>query len=224
MIDVKTEGLVADNLSLTYYEGDTATYAVHQVSLSLPKFGFVGIIGPSGSGKSSLLYLLSGLKVPTEGMVYLDGVPYHRMTERQRVRLRRKRFGFVFQRPFQFGYLTAFENALIGAHHDDHQARRHAAELFDRLGINQYKDRFPHHLSGGERQRVCIARAMLNNPSVIFADEPTAALDHTTGHHVMDILTAYREHGLVVVVTHDPEMLAGNDVIYRLRDGELEEG
>ncbi len=223
MIDIKTEGLTADSLSLAYYEGDAVTYAVNHVSLSLPKFGFVGIMGPSGSGKSSLLYLLSGLKVPTEGGVYLDGVPYHRMAERQRVRLRRERFGFVFQQPFLFSYLTAFENALIGAPDDDHRARRHAVELFNRLGITQYRERYPHHLSGGERQRVCIARAMLNNPSVIFADEPTAALDHATGHHVMDILIGYRDRGLVIVVTHDPEMLAGSDVIYRLRDGELEE-
>jgi putative ABC transport system ATP-binding protein len=143
------------------------------------------------------------------------------MNERSLVQLRRERFGFVFQQPFLLNYLTARENVLAAAASGDRQAPEHARALFEALGIEPLADRFPHHLSGGERQRVCVARAMISRPEVIFADEPTAALDHTNGHAVMELVAGYRNEGLVLVVTHDPEMLSGADHVYHMRDGHL---
>lgn len=214
--------LRARNVSLAYFDGDTTNYAVSDVSLQLPTRGFVGVMGPSGSGKSSLLYLLSGLKQPTRGDVEFRGMGYSRLNERTLTQLRRECFGFVFQQPFLLNYLTARENVLAAAPNKDPSASEHVEELFEALHIAHLADKFPYHLSGGERQRVCIARAMINRPEVIFADEPTASLDHKNGHVVIDLLAGYRDRGLVIVVTHDPEMVAGADQVFHMRDGVLE--
>lgn len=213
--------LRAREVSLAYGDGDQISHAICGVSIDLPERGFVGVMGPSGSGKSSLLYLLSGLKRPTEGSVTYGGRVYGEMSEKSLVQLRRERFGFVFQQPFLLNYLTARENVLAAAASGDRQAPEHARALFEALGIESLAERFPHHLSGGERQRVCVARAMISRPDVIFADEPTAALDHTNGYAVMELVAGYRNEGLVLVVTHDPEMLAGADHVYHMRDGHL---
>ena len=191
------------------------------MDLEIPARGFIGIMGPSGSGKSSLLYLLSGLKRPTTGAVSVDDSAIGGLPERQLASVRRERFGFVFQQPFLLNYLTARENVLAAAPQGDMQAETRTQELFENLSISQLAENHPYQLSGGERQRVCVARAMINNPDVIFADEPTAALDHTNGHIVMDLLTAYRDRGVVLVVTHAPEMLVGADRIIEMRDGRV---
>jgi len=180
-------------------------------------------MGPSGSGKSSLLYLLSGLKRPSHGDVEIDGQSYSRFGERELTGLRRERFGFVFQQPFLLNYLTARENVLTAAPKGDARSVENTNELLRSLDIEHLANRFPYHLSGGERQRVCVARALINHPDVVFADEPTASLDHANGHVVIDLLTKYRDHGTVIVVTHDPEMLAGADRVVRMRDGRVEE-
>lgn len=210
-------------VGLAYSDGDVTTHAVADVTLMLPPTGVVGIMGPSGSGKSSLLYLLSGLKRPTSGSVRYGDLEMTTLGEAGLARLRRQRFGFVFQQPFLLNYLTARENVLAAAAPGDREADARAEALFTALGIAAYRDRFPYHLSGGERQRLCVARAMVNRPEVIFADEPTAALDHANGHAVIDLLFGYRERGLVIVVTHDPEMLTGADAVHRMRDGRLED-
>jgi putative ABC transport system ATP-binding protein len=212
----------ACNVSLAYSDGDITNYAVRDVTLEIPERGFFGIMGPSGSGKSSLLYLLSGLKRTTAGEVFFRDRRYHPMKEREITQLRRDSFGFVFQQPFLLNYLTAVENVLTAAPQSDNASSERARELLETLHIAHLKDKYPYHLSGGERQRVCVARAMINNPQVIFADEPTAALDHKNGHTVMDLLMSYRDRGVVIVVTHDPEMLIGADRVFQMRDGELE--
>ena len=214
--------LSLDSASLAYFDGDRPTFAVDSVSLAIPPRGFVGVMGPSGSGKSSLLYLLSGLKRPTSGDVAIEESPYGRLSDVELSRLRRERFGFVFQQPFLLSYLTARENVLTAAPKGDPDAESRTDSLLDSLSIDSLSHRFPHNLSGGERQRVCIARAMVNRPDVIFADEPTASLDHKNGHIVIDLLAGYRDRGVVIVVTHDPEMLAGADHVFRMRDGALE--
>src|SRR5438874_8010339 len=160
-------GLKACGVTLAYGDGDRVTRAVDDVSITIQERGFVGVIGPSGSGKSSLLYLLSGLKRPTAGDVELDGNRYSRLGERELTQLRRERFGFVFQQPFLLNYLTARENVLAAAPGRDARATERADEMFRALGIYMLADKFPHHLSGGERQRVCVARAMINNPEII---------------------------------------------------------
>lgn len=212
--------LTTDKVSLIYDDGSRRTYALREVSIAIPDRQFVGIMGPSGSGKSSLLYLLSGLKRPTEGDVFLQDYKYGAHSDRDLIDLRRRRFGFVFQQPYLLTWQTALENALMGAPVLDNAARKKAREYFEQLGIAGMADKLPSQLSGGEKQRVCVARAMMNDPDVIFADEPTASLDHANGHLVVDLLSAYRERGTVVVVTHDPEMLTGADQILMMRDGQ----
>ena len=211
--------LTTDRISLIYDDGGRRTYALRDVSVSVPDRQFVGIMGPSGSGKSSLLYILSGLKRPTEGDVSLGDFRYGGHSDRDLIDLRRRRFGFVFQQPYLLVWQTALENVLMGAPVLDKRAQDQARDYFDQLGIAGLAGKLPSQLSGGEKQRVCVARAMMNNPDVIFADEPTASLDHANGHLVVDLLSAYRERGTVVVVTHDPEMLQGADQILLMRDG-----
>ena len=215
--------LIAKALNLTYGDGDNVSVAVNNVSLELPPTGYVGIMGPSGSGKSSLLYILSGLKRPTSGNVSFGNMEYSNADNRALAELRRQKFGFVFQQPFMLNYLTARENVMTAALDSDPHAMDRCTEILTSLGVNGLADKFPYQLSGGERQRICVARAMINSPVVIFADEPTAALDHKNGHIVIDELSSYRERGLVVVVTHDPEMVNEADYVHRMRDGRLED-
>ena len=177
-------------------------------------------MGPSGSGKSSLLYILSGLKRPTSGDVSIGDYRFGGHSDLDLIDLRRQRFGFVFQQPYLLVWQTAMENVLMGAPLLDAAAKKKARGYFEQLGIAGLADKLPSQLSGGEKQRVCVARAMMNDPDVIFADEPTASLDHANGHLVVDLLSAYREQGTVVVVTHDPEMLTGADSILMMRDGQ----
>ncbi|MBV9850655.1 MAG: ABC transporter ATP-binding protein [Armatimonadetes bacterium] len=212
--------LSTDNISLVYHDGERRTYALRDVSIEIPDRQFVGIMGPSGSGKSSLLYVLSGLKRPTAGDVRLGDYGYAAHNDHALIDLRRRRFGFVFQQPYLLTWQTAMENVLMGAPVLDAAARRRAGEYFEQLGIAPLQDKLPSQISGGEKQRVCVARAMMNDPDVIFADEPTASLDHANGHLVVDLLSAYRSRGTVVVVTHDPEMLTGADQILMMRDGQ----
>ena len=214
--------LSTENLNLRYGDGDKITYALRDITVSFPTTGFYGIMGPSGSGKSSLLYLLSGLKLPTSGSVNYAEHILSSLPENERVRVRRERFGFVFQQPFLLNYLTARENILVAAPGTDRTAAKRIETLLDELHILHLADRYPAHLSGGERQRVVVARAMINEPEVIFADEPTAALDHTNGRTVIELLSRYREKGAVIVVTHDAGMVETADCVYHLSDGMLD--
>ncbi len=178
-------------------------------------------MGPSGSGKSSLLYLLSGLKTPTSGQIFVDGESaLPKLGDDQRSGLRIREFGFVFQQPYLLGYLTALENVLVSTPQD--QDPTSALDLLERLGLAQKTHRLPHELSGGERQRVCVARALRGSPRVIFADEPTASLDHHNGLGVVQLLNRLRGSGSLVMVTHDPTMLEEADRIVKLADGRLD--
>ncbi len=216
-----TESLLSTtNISLVYDDGARVTHALRDVTIEIPNKRFVGIMGPSGSGKSSLLYILSGLKRPTGGDVRLGDYGYKAHSDLDLIDLRRQRFGFVFQQPYLLVWQTAMENVLMGAPILDAAARKKAVGYFEQLGIGAMAEKLPSQLSGGEKQRVCVARAMMNDPDIIFADEPTASLDHANGHLVVDLLSAYRKHGTVVVVTHDPEMLQGADSVLLMRDGQ----
>ena len=215
--------LEALNISLIYRNGDGATYAVNRVSVQVNGGEFLGIVGPSGSGKSSLLYLMSGLKHANEGRIVFDGRDYGDLGDSGLVALRRKRFGFIFQQHFLINYLTVLENVLVGALERDSTALTRAKDLLAELGMAAMLKRFPWQLSIGQRQRVAIARALINNPAVVFADEPTASLDHATGYQVVELLARYRGKGSIVFVTHDPEMLSEADRVIRMRDGKIVE-
>ena len=211
----------ARNASLVYMDHGKEVFAVQDVSLEVRPGEFLGILGPSGSGKSSLLYLLSGLKLPTSGQVLVHGQNLPDLGDAQRADIRLRSFGFVFQYPYLLGYLTALENVCVAR--PDRDLSQQAASLLDTLGLGSKMHRLPHELSGGERQRVCVARALLGEPEVIFADEPTASLDHANGLQVVDLLQRHRGSGALVMVTHDPSMLERSDRIVRLEDGQLKE-
>jgi putative ABC transport system ATP-binding protein len=213
--------LQGENLTLTYQDGETTIDAVHDVSITVEDHQFIGILGPSGSGKSSLLYLLSGLRKATQGEVYLDDRAYGKMPERERVALRRTEFGFVFQQHFLINYLTSLENVMVAAPVQDKAHAEQARALLADLGMGDKLHRFPYELSGGERQRVAVARAMIHRPRVIFADEPTGLLDRRTGLQVMALLRSYRDQGSLIAVTHNPEILAEADLVVTLRDGQV---
>jgi len=213
--------LQGEQLTLTYQDGESTLDAVHDVSVAIEEHQFIGILGPSGSGKSSLLYLLSGLRRPTQGEIYLDGRAYSKMPERERVALRRSEFGFVFQQHFLINYLTALENVMVAAPVQDRPHAEQARALLADLGMGDKLHRFPYELSGGERQRVAIARAMIHRPRVIFADEPTGLLDRRTGLQVMALLRGYREQGSLIAVTHNPEILGEADLVITLRGGQV---
>jgi putative ABC transport system ATP-binding protein len=215
--------LSAQDLALDYRSGNSVAHAVDAVSLSVEQGSFVGLIGPSGSGKSSLMYLLSGLKRPTHGTVAFQGQNYGEISTPGLMRLRRQRFGFVFQQHFLINYLSALENVMVGAVTRNHEAVAYAQELLRRVGLGDKLRQRPYQLSIGERQRVAVARALIHRPAVVFADEPTASLDQATGHEVIRLLADYRteSRGSVVVVTHDPAMLIGADRVLQMRDGRL---
>ena len=213
--------LKGKDLTLTYQDGDSTLNAVDGVSIGIKEHQFVGILGPSGSGKSSLLYLLSGLRQPTGGDVLLDDRAYSKMSDRERVALRRTEYGFVFQQHFLINYLTALENVMVSAPVQDKAHAEQAKALLADLSLGDKLHRFPYELSGGERQRVAIARAMIHRPRVIFADEPTGLLDRHTGLQVMALLRSYREQGSLIAVTHNPEILAEADFVIKMRDGEV---
>lgn len=163
---------------------------------------------------------MSGLKIPTEGDVLFNGMSLTALGDEARSKLRITQFGFVFQQPYLIGYLTALENVLVSK--PDENRVDEAMDLLDQLGLSHKTHRHPHELSGGERQRVCVARALLGSPKVIFADEPTAALDHRNGLSVVTLLNKMRSGGSLVMVTHDPSMLTEADRIVRLTDGRLD--
>jgi putative ABC transport system ATP-binding protein len=215
--------LSAQDLVLDYRSGGSVAHAVDAVSMSVEPGSFVGLIGPSGSGKSSLMYLLSGLKRPTRGAVTFEGQAYASLSSAGLIQLRRRRFGFVFQQHFLVNYLSALENVLVGALRRNHETAAYAQELLRRVGLGDKLQKKPYHLSIGERQRVAVARALVHRPAVIFADEPTASLDQATGRDVVSLLADYRGSagGSVVVVTHDPAMLTGADRVLQMRDGRL---
>jgi len=213
--------ILAQEASLVYWDHGREVPACSQLDLRVAENEFLGILGPSGSGKSSLLYLLSGLKTPTNGHVFFNGQSLGEMAEDARSSLRLKSFGFVFQQPYLVGYLTALENVMIATENKGPIST--ALALLDSLGIGDKSHRLPHELSGGERQRVCVARALLGNPQVVFADEPTAFLDHENGRAVVDLLNRHRGSGALVMVTHDPEMLHAADRVVHLADGTLQE-
>ncbi len=211
------------HLSLIYdMDKEEKVCAVNDVTLTLPDKGLIGIIGPSGSGKSSLMYCLSTLKKGTSGDIVYNGKDYKELTGKELEKLRREQFGFVFQHHFLIGYMSALDNVLVAAGKNTTEAMTRAQKLLQELRIKPtelYKK--PKQLSGGQRQRCAIARALINEPKVLFADEPTASLDHENAFRVMHYLKEYAKEHLVLVITHDHSILEGADRVIEIWDGEI---
>lgn len=218
MFDIKDITMIYD------MDRTEKVYALGGFDLELPDKGLVGIIGPSGSGKSTLMYCLSTLKKPTKGNILYNGLELTKLNDSQREKIRRNEFGFVFQRHFLVPYMSAVDNVIVAASESRENAAAHAVELLKKLGLseNEIKKR-PSKLSGGQRQRVAVARAMINNPKVLFADEPTAALDHGNAFAVMDVLKEYSKENLVLVITHDHSILKNADRVIEIWDGNIVE-
>lgn len=213
--------LHTENLTLEYKDGADTVRAVSDVFLTIEPNRFIGILGPSGSGKSSLLYLLSGLRRASGGDVYFNNRSYRGMNSREMSNLRRTEFGFVFQHHFLINYLTVLENIMVAAPVRNKVFLEQAEEILNGLGMSDKRNCFVTELSGGERQRVAIGRAIIHKPRVIFADEPTGLLDSNTGHRVMELLRSCSKGGSLIAVTHNPGILENADTVITLRDGKI---
>lgn len=222
-----TPVLCARRLQQVYGSGEAGTRALDGVDLDLARAESIAVMGPSGCGKTTLLHVLAGILRPTAGTVRLEGEDLAALPDRRRTLLRRSAFGFVFQDGQLLPELTALENVILprmlgGVRRG--VASSDARAWLDRLGIGALADRRPGQLSGGQAQRVAIARALAGRPSVVFADEPTGALDQGTGHAVLDVLVgACAESGAsLVMVTHDPGVAAACERTVAMRDGRIE--
>ncbi len=202
------------DLLLAYADGETPVHAVDGVSLEVNEGEFIGILGPSGSGKSSLLYLLAGLKRPTAGEVRFRARGLQELGPDALAVLRREHFGFIFQNHFLIPYLTGLENVRTGG-------RGEGAGLLEELGVGPCRDRFPWQMSAGEKQRVAIARAVVHRPAVVFADEPTASLDRPNADLVVECLRRVTKGGTLFVVTHDESIVRGASRVLRMSAGRL---
>lgn len=214
-----------NHLSLIYdIEKEEKVCAVNDVTIQLPDKGMIGIIGPSGSGKSSLMYCLSTLKKATSGEIFYNGKDYRTLSHAELETLRRERFGFVFQHHFLIGYMNVLDNVIVAAKGGIAEARERAQELLQALSIRSSElKKKPGQLSGGQRQRCAIARALMNRPEVVFADEPTASLDHENAFQVMHYLQEYAKEHLVLIITHDHSILKEADRVIEIWDGEVSE-
>ena len=212
-----------ENVSMIYdMESDDKLYALNGFSLELPDKGLVGVIGPSGSGKSTLMYCMSTLKKPTEGSIRYNDREITTLSDKEREQVRRREFGFVFQKHYLVPYMTAMDNVVVAGVGEQKELKEKAAECLSAFGLSEREfGKRPAKLSGGQCQRVAIARAMINDPKLIFADEPTASLDHENAFNVMKILKKYSEDRLVIVVTHDHSILTDVDLTVEMWDGRL---
>ncbi|WP_433342238.1 ABC transporter ATP-binding protein [Micromonospora sp. CA-111912] len=214
------------DVTLTYPDGDSRLTALDHVTLDVPKGTLTAVIGPSGSGKSSLLAVAATLITPDSGTVTVDGTSTTGMTRGELTDLRRHKIGIVFQQPNLLPSLTAAEQLQVIAHLDGRspaRARGRAMELLDAVGLAAQADRRPHQLSGGQRQRVNIARALMNDPTVLLVDEPTSALDHERGAAVIDLITrlTHQQATATVLVTHDRTLLTAVEQVAEVDDGRL---
>ncbi|MEE1739249.1 ABC transporter ATP-binding protein [Streptomyces sp. BE147] len=211
-----------------YGRGSATVHALRGIDLTLPRGSFTAVMGPSGSGKSTFLQCAAGLDRPTEGSVRLGGTEITGMSENKLTELRRSRLGFVFQAFNLLPSLTVEQNIVLPMRLDGRRtgsaaARRSAADMLTRVGLGDKGDRRPGQLSGGQQQRVAIARALVTRPDVVFADEPTGALDTTTAAEILALLRHAVDSlgATVVMVTHDPAAAAWADRVLFLADGEI---
>jgi putative ABC transport system ATP-binding protein len=222
--------LKAENLTKVFGSGHTEVVAVRDVTVEVNRGEIVALLGPSGAGKSTLLTLLGLIRPPNTGRITIDGkLVFDNHQAKVNVRtFRRQKFGFVFQKANLIPFLTASENVRLAMEINDLPAKvskRRAMELLEYLGVAERTEYLPSKLSGGEQQRVAVARALANHPSLILADEPTAALDSVRGRQVMELFrkVAHEQNAGVIVVTHDHRALDVFDRTLEMEDGQLRE-
>ncbi len=203
-------------------EYDTA-HALRGVNTEIEKGQWINIIGPSGSGKSTLLNIISGLDAPTNGDVIIDSVNINVLKEDDMARFRREKMGFIFQQSHLIPYLSAVENVMLAQYFHSMADEKEAAEALGRVGLSHRLTHRPSQLSGGEQQRVCIARALINSPQILLADEPTGNLDRENTKVILELLRKLHaeEHFTIVLVTHDPFVSQWGQRILSMEDGRI---
>lgn len=206
-------------------EGEVA--ALKGVTFPIEEKEFVAVMGPSGSGKSTLLTMLGVLSAPTTGKVVIDEIDVYALTREQQADFRSEYIGFVFQQFQLISYLTAAENVMLPlaiTKLSNKEQLERAQKVLDRVGLKGKENRLPSQLSGGEQERVAIARAIVNNPAIVMADEPTGSLDTKTGEEILQLFKDLNKEGLtIIMVTHNPDNLRHVGRAIRIRDGRLEE-
>lgn len=212
-------------ISKVYLMGQVQVVAIREITMQINRKEFISIMGPSGSGKSTLLHILGGLDTPTTGTYLLEETDISSLSNRELARIRNEHFGFVFQTFNLMTDFNALENVImpmIFANKPVKERRERAAHLLETVGLKERINHYPTQLSGGEQQRVSIARALANDPTVIFADEPTGNLNTKQGNEIMEILHRLNEQGVtVIMVTHSPEISKNARRLVELADGEI---
>lgn len=213
-----------DDVTLTYPDGDQRLTALDRVSLTADPGTLTAIVGPSGSGKSSLLAVAATLITPDSGRVLLDGLDLAQLNRAETAQARREQIGIIFQSSNLLASHTAIDQLLLIAHlngTDMDTARGRAMDLLDAVGLTAHADKRPHQLSGGQRQRVTIARGLMNQPSLLLVDEPTSALDTQRGEAILTLLRQLTldRHLTTLMVTHNQDHLAGADHVTEIVDG-----
>jgi putative ABC transport system ATP-binding protein len=224
----KNDGPVLElrNVSKVYTMGDEKVHALSDFNLMVDRNDYMSIVGPSGSGKSTLLHMLGLLDIPTEGEIFIDGAPVSRLSENERAIMRGRKIGFVFQVFNLVPSLTALENVALpmmiqGVPHEERSNK--AAEVLEGLGMGDRLHHLPSELSGGQRQRVAMSRALVNDPELILADEPTGNLDSKTGEEVVKLFDRLHNEGrTLIIVTHDPDIARHAKEEVHIKDGKIE--
>jgi putative ABC transport system ATP-binding protein len=219
----------ARNIIKNFENGGIVTPVLHGINLDILSGKLTMLVGPSGCGKTTLISILTGILSATSGEVFINDVDITKLPDVKKVLLRRKKMGFIFQQYNLLPALTAAENAAIPLIADGMKisdAVKESGEVLKSMDMGRHLDKLPNQLSGGQQQRVAIARALVHKPELIVCDEPTAALDATTGHKVMDILkyNALKVGGAVIVVTHDNRIFNFADEIIYMEDGRIVAG
>jgi len=214
------------NISKTYKSSGEQVLALNNVSLDIRTGESVSVMGHSGSGKSTLLSIIGALNPPTTGTIEIDGIDIYKLSQEMRADFRREYLGFVFQQFQLIPYLTAHENVMLPlttTSRTNKEKRQMAAEALERVGLANKIKRLPNQLSGGEQERVAIARAIVNAPPLILADEPTGSLDTKTGDEIMELFQTLNKEGLtILMVTHNPDNTRYMGRTITMKDGKLE--
>jgi putative ABC transport system ATP-binding protein len=211
------------NVWKTYTMGDEMINALAGLNLTLDEGSFTAVMGPSGSGKSTFLHVAGILDMPTSGIIKIDGKETKKLSVKEQARLRRSEIGFIFQRFNLMSQLTVLENVMLPMIKED---TKKAIDLLNRMGLGAKSNKLPGQLSGGEQQRVAIARSLINDPSIILADEPTGELDTKNANSIMQILQDLnRNEGVsIVMVTHNPSAAEFADETLHMSDGDFVNG